>query len=404
MKRQSPHSNRAGFTLVEMLIVIAIIGILAGLTIPAVVGALRHAKEAAVAVEINQLDTACKAYKEKYGEYPPDFAGHRTPTWRTSAEQAVLRHLQRAFPRYQPGISAVKTSGGYQYPLGSWPGLRSDVRGNMPTDPWYDSSLVQYEGWGIDIGEFISRTPSVTPSTALTFWLGGKPDWRIRGDGSRILPGQPGFDSNTPVRGFRGFSANPLNPFDNSTSRVRPFYDFDLASLGWVQLPTSGNIPGMNGIACWPKVQAVTNKANGTQIIYFRAENGQYTVDGALPVKADDPANTSIKNESGGAWGVQALWPAIDTRLCGGMNATTQVPNSFTWMKPSEFQIFSSGADLKYARLWDANVKPAPPGPGPCCCLAFPTGENYWNDPLTGGSSYDDITNFSDGRLDSKLP
>ncbi len=74
-KPPQSKGRAAGFTLVEMLVVITIIGILAGLVIPAVVVAMRKAKEATIVMEISQLDMALKAYKEKFGEYPPDFAG-----------------------------------------------------------------------------------------------------------------------------------------------------------------------------------------------------------------------------------------------------------------------------------------------------------------------------------------
>ncbi len=63
---------RHGFTLVEMLVVVAIIGILAGLITAAATVAIKTAKKAVITMEFTQLDQALKAYKDKYGEYPPD--------------------------------------------------------------------------------------------------------------------------------------------------------------------------------------------------------------------------------------------------------------------------------------------------------------------------------------------
>ena len=61
-KGDSPHLCRpSAFTLVEMLVVISIIGILAGLVTAAAVVARKRAKIAVVVLELNQLDTALKA-------------------------------------------------------------------------------------------------------------------------------------------------------------------------------------------------------------------------------------------------------------------------------------------------------------------------------------------------------
>jgi prepilin-type N-terminal cleavage/methylation domain-containing protein len=67
---------RSGFTLIEMLVVIAIIGILAAV----LVGAASHVREtsvkARVRAELTQIVTAIEAYHKKFGFYPPDNPGN----------------------------------------------------------------------------------------------------------------------------------------------------------------------------------------------------------------------------------------------------------------------------------------------------------------------------------------
>jgi prepilin-type N-terminal cleavage/methylation domain-containing protein len=65
-------SGRAAFTLIELLIVIAIIAILAAMVIP-ISGAVNRSKIRAKArVELEQVATAIELYKAKLGHYPPD--------------------------------------------------------------------------------------------------------------------------------------------------------------------------------------------------------------------------------------------------------------------------------------------------------------------------------------------
>lgn len=86
-------SSRSGFSLIELLVVITIIGILVALIVPALQGARYRTQVAAVSTEINQLDQAIAAFKSKFGVEPP--SSLMVPTsatgWTAADRQKVLR-------------------------------------------------------------------------------------------------------------------------------------------------------------------------------------------------------------------------------------------------------------------------------------------------------------------------
>jgi len=263
-----PKKTRRAFTLVEMLAVVVIISILAGLITAAAVQAVTTAKNARIIAEINQLDLALKAYKQKFGEYPPDFTD----------QEAVRRHLARAFPLCPPSN--------------------------------YPAALFNND-----------------PSTALAFWLGGMPT----GSGGML----------------NGFSANPRNPFDNSPSRIGPFFDFDPNRL----------FPVGQSYQYYPPGVPVGSTSRGyAPYVYFRARY--------------NPATRT--------WGYDGHpgWPAVGVKP---MRDTRRTANQNPWINPDSFQIRAAGLDAKFGRG-----------------VMFPNGEDYTEE------QWDDLSNFCQGVFESE--
>ncbi len=112
MKKMVTLKNRA-FTLVELLVVILILGVLAALIVPNILGRVEQAKITAARTDISTLGSALKTFQIDNDRYPTTEEGLEAlrtapadaPNWkRPYLERAVpLDPWQNAYEYSQPG-------------------------------------------------------------------------------------------------------------------------------------------------------------------------------------------------------------------------------------------------------------------------------------------------------------
>ena len=74
-------ASRKGFTLIEILIVVIILGILAAIVIPQFAGASDDARKSSTASQLQTLRSAVELYKLQHGDSYPTSGGSVTGTW-----------------------------------------------------------------------------------------------------------------------------------------------------------------------------------------------------------------------------------------------------------------------------------------------------------------------------------
>ena len=170
--------QRRAFTLVEMIVVMAIIGVLAAILIPTLRAAMVRAKVTAIAGDLANLDSALNQFKEKYKEYPPDF----------SNGNITARFVQKHWPRITANETRIFLAIAYH-------------RGGNITGPQ----------WEIDAAE------------ALVFWLGGfseDPQHPFTGAGGPFSGGERNQDN-----AYFPFDASRLTETSNIVTYAVEFTD-----------------------------------------------------------------------------------------------------------------------------------------------------------------------------------
>ena len=92
---------RPGFTLVEIMVVVVIIGILTALVVPATMRAITRARDTEAKMEVAAIADAVDQYHLKYGDFPPD----------GSDFQVLVRHMRKITNNRigQPDLALLQT-------------------------------------------------------------------------------------------------------------------------------------------------------------------------------------------------------------------------------------------------------------------------------------------------------
>jgi general secretion pathway protein G len=133
LKKQAQAATRAAFTLMEMLVVVAILVVLAGAAVPIYLNYLENAKRDRAKVDVTTLQTAIEAFKAEYGDYPPSLqtltqADQATGNFATLEPKALMDPWNQQY-QYEPqnknpatGRPKIYSGGppGQNRPIANW--------------------------------------------------------------------------------------------------------------------------------------------------------------------------------------------------------------------------------------------------------------------------------------------
>lgn len=365
-------SPRPGFTLVEMLMVIIIVGILAALVLFGATKAMSKGRAAQIQAEIDQLGSAIENYRTERGSYPPTmgpFAGDfyiptKTSNYPLVQQARIQRHIAKAFPRYTGNYVDFRNQVCF-----ATASITSSYGSTVATTTCQDASNGNANVTGLDVN-------NLDPAETLVFWLSGLPDptTETKVGGFALNAAKPFWQGGTNYTGF-----TPSQQSD--AQRTKPIFPFDPRRLvdydqdgWWEYLPPGG-----------------TTEGNTPSYVYF--DSNVYGSGPAYPFPSKVSQATGYSNTATLALSAkESLWGNAKPY---GSDITSRSGYA-TFVNSKKFQIITAGVDNAYSEPIEFTApSTTPPAPTPWWFDVhhFPSGTG------TVDQDSDNLTNFAKGPV-----
>ena len=209
------NTHRLGFTLIELMVVIVIIGILMALILPAISNVRYNARVAEVSAEFTRMELALATFQNRFGTYPPS--------------SITLYGTETAWDADPTAKSVIRTI---------WPDFdfATGGRGDQTIHPW-----------GVD-------HKVLTGDECLVFFIGGVPV----------------YQTGSTIPTLNGFSKNSRWPFAVAgENRDGPFY---------TEFKAERFVDGVGGESIADQMPSYLDSLpdQSTPIWYSAATNGRY--------------------------------------------------------------------------------------------------------------------------------